>query len=41
MKRKETLYEKYIKRFLDVFLSSFAIIVLSPLLAVVALAVKN
>mgnify|MGYP002577690875 CR=1 FL=1 len=40
MKRKETLYEKYIKRFLDVFLSSFAIIVLSPLLAVVALAVK-
>lgn len=40
MKRKETLYEKYIKRFLDVFLSSFAIIVLSPLLAVLALAVK-
>ncbi|MFR7758306.1 MAG: sugar transferase [Christensenellales bacterium] len=40
MKRKETLYEKYIKRFLDVFLSSFAIIALSPLLAVVALAVK-
>lgn len=40
MKRKETLYEKYIKRFLDVFLSSFAIIVFSPLLAVVALAVK-
>ncbi len=40
MKRKETFYEKYIKRILDVLLSATAIIVLSPLLAIVVLMVR-
>lgn len=40
MKHKPTFYEKYIKRFLDVFLSGVALMVLSPVLLVVAILVK-
>lgn len=40
MKRKETFYEKYIKRFLDIVLSALALIVLSPVLGITALLVK-
>lgn len=40
MKHKPTFYEKYIKRLLDVMLSGFALIVLSPLLLTVAILVK-
>lgn len=40
MLRKETFYEKYIKRFLDILLSAIAIIFLSPLFVVISLVVK-
>lgn len=40
MLRKETFYEKYIKRCLDVLLSALAIIFLSPLFVVISLMVK-
>lgn len=40
MKRKETFYEKYIKRCFDILLSTIAIFVLSLLLAIVALFVR-
>lgn len=40
MLRKETFYEKYIKRFLDILLSAIAIIFLSPLFLVISLMVK-
>lgn len=40
MLRKETFYEKYIKRCLDVLLSAIAIIFLSPLFVVISLMVK-
>lgn len=40
MLRKETFYEKYIKRFLDILLSAIAIIFLSPLFVVISLMVK-
>lgn len=40
MLRKETFYEKYIKRFLDILLSTIAIIFLSPLFVVISLMVK-
>lgn len=40
MKRKQKFYEKYIKRILDVLLSSFALIVLSPILGITALLVR-
>lgn len=37
---KKSVYEKYIKRFFDLFLSLIGIIILSPVLLVVALLVK-
>lgn len=40
MLRKETFYEKYIKRCLDILLSAIAIIFLSPLFVVISLMVK-
>ena len=40
MNRKKGLYEKYIKRILDVVLSGFALIILSPVLIGVAVLVK-
>lgn len=40
MLRKETFYEKFIKRFLDILLSAIAIIFLSPLFVVISLMVK-
>lgn len=40
MLRKETFYEKYIKRCLDVLLSAIAIIFLSPLFVVISLMLK-
>lgn len=40
MNRKKGLYEKYIKRILDVVLSGFALIILSPVLMGVAVLVK-
>lgn len=40
MKRKQSFYEKYIKRILDVLLSSFALIALSPILGITALLVR-
>lgn len=40
MLRKETFYEKCIKRFLDILLSAIAIIFLSPLFVVISLMVK-
>ena len=41
MKHKVTFYEKYIKRLLDILLSAFALIVLSPVLLVVAILVRT
>ena len=40
MKRKKGIYEKYIKRMLDIMLSLLAIIVLSPVLLIVAILVR-
>lgn len=40
MLRKETFYEKFIKRCLDILLSAIAIIFLSPLFVVISLMVK-
>lgn len=40
MKHKATLYEKYIKRLLDILLSGCALIVLSPVLLVTAVLVR-
>ena len=40
MKHKPTFYERYIKRLLDILLSGFALIVLSPVLLIVAILVK-
>lgn len=40
MLRKETFYEKYIKRCLDILLSAIAIIFLSPLFVFISLIVK-
>lgn len=40
MLRKETFYEKYIKRCFDILLSAIAIIFLSPLFVVISLIVK-
>lgn len=40
MKYRQTSYEKYIKRLLDVMLSGFALVVLLPLLLIVAILVK-
>ena len=39
-KRKRGFYEKYIKRLLDIVLSGLALIVLSPVIAIVALLVR-
>lgn len=39
-KRKRGFYEKYIKRLLDILLSGLALIVLSPVIAIVALLVR-
>ena len=33
------MYERYIKRLLDIMVSGFSIIILSPLLAVISLAI--
>ncbi len=40
MEHKKTIYERYIKRFLDFILSLMALIVLSPILLVVAILVR-
>lgn len=40
MKHKESIYEKYIKRLLDIILSGGALIVLSPVLLVTAILVR-
>lgn len=40
MKHKETFYEKYIKRALDMLLSGMAMVVLSPILLITALLVR-
>ena len=40
MKQKATIYDKYIKRLLDIVLSGFALIVLSPVLLVTAILVR-
>ena len=40
MKHKATFYEKYIKRFFDIFLSGLALIVLSPIIGITALLVR-
>lgn len=40
MKHNPTFYEKYIKRLLDILLSGFALIVLSPVLLVTAVLVR-
>lgn len=40
MKHKETFYEKYIKRTLDMLLSGMAMVVLSPILLITALLVR-
>lgn len=40
MKHKPTFYEKYIKRLLDVALSGFALVLLSPVLLTVAILVR-
>lgn len=40
MKRKETFYEKYIKRLMDIVLSGLALIVLSPVLAATSILVR-
>lgn len=41
MKRKETSYEKYVKRFLDIAMSAGALIVLSPVLGTTAILVRK
>jgi lipopolysaccharide/colanic/teichoic acid biosynthesis glycosyltransferase len=41
MERKPTFYEKYVKRFLDVVLSLFALILLSPVMLIVAILVRT
>ena len=41
MERKPTFYEKYVKRFLDVILSLFALILLSPVMLIVAILVRT
>lgn len=40
MQHRTGLYEKYVKRLLDVLISGFALIILSPLLFVTAIAIK-
>lgn len=40
MKRKTKVYEKFIKRLLDIILSFFAIIIFSPILIIVAILVR-
>lgn len=40
MKRKETFYEKYIKRLMDIVLSGLALIILSPVLAATSILVR-
>lgn len=40
MQRKAGVYEKYVKRFLDILLSGMALIILSPLLLVIAILVR-
>lgn len=40
MNRKKGLYEKYFKRLVDIILSGFALIILSPVMIVVAIMVK-
>lgn len=39
-KRKKSIYEKYIKRLLDIVLSGLALILLSPVIAIVAFLVR-
>lgn len=40
MRRKAGFYEKFLKRFLDIFLSGMALIILSPILLVTAILVR-
>lgn len=40
MERRQTFYEKYIKRILDVLLSSCALLVLSPIIGITAILVR-
>lgn len=39
-KKRQSIYQKYVKRLLDVVLSLFAVIILSPVLLIVALMVR-
>lgn len=39
-KKKKGIYEKYIKRLLDIFFSGFALIVLSPIIGITALLIR-
>ncbi len=41
MEHKPTFYEKYVKRFFDVILSLFALILLSPVMLIVAILVRT
>lgn len=41
MKHKPTFYEKYVKRFFDIILSLFALILLSPVMLIVAILVRT
>lgn len=41
MERKPTFYEKYVKRFFDIILSLFALILLSPVMLIVAILVRT
>ena len=41
MEYKRSFYDKYVKRSIDIILSLVAIIILSPVLVIVALLVRN
>ena len=41
MEHKPTFYEKYVKRFFDIILSLFALILLSPVMLIVAILVRT
>lgn len=41
MEHKPTFYEKYVKRFFDIILSFFALILLSPVMLIVAILVRT
>ena len=39
-RKKETIYQKYIKRLLDIFLSMLAILILSPMIVIVSILIR-